>query len=162
MLSKAISYISQKHPDYTINQIRFIANKNLIEIAGQEHAILVRDRANIKLFDTLNGVYIGGRNGEDLNWHFRISEAADPLHFGTFDSWIYRYLWFAFGLGLSLLCLSGVYMFTLRLKQTNDFSTLKNGHWLSILWQKTHWLKWPSLVLLVICCLLTFIDFVVK
>ncbi|XPF93685.1 PepSY-associated TM helix domain-containing protein [Colwellia sp. RE-S-Sl-9] len=160
-LSNTIQYMRNNYPKYVINQIRFITKKNIIEIAGQEHAILVRDRANNKIFDAFSGAYLGGIKGEDLNWHFRISEAADPLHFGTFSSWVYRYVWFGFGLALSLLSLTGVYMYLLRLRQTSALITLDNISGLRILWTKSHWVKWPSMALILACSYLIICDFLI-
>jgi uncharacterized iron-regulated membrane protein len=158
-LSKAVEYIATNHPQYIINKVRFIADKHVIEIDGQEHALLVRDRANKKVFDSLSGEYIGGRQGDKLNWHFRISEAADPLHFGTFSNWIYRYVWFVFGLALSFLSFSGIYMYFLRLRQTGQLKNLEGKNSFHILWLKTHWVKWPCLTLLLICINLVIYNF---
>jgi len=160
-LSKAVKYITNNHPHYVINKIRFVADEQTIEIDGQEHALLVRDRANKKVFDNLSGEYIGGRDGDKLNWHLRISEAADPLHFGTFSSWGYRYVWFVFGFALSFLSFSGIYLYFLRLRQTGKLKDLEGTNSFRILWLNTHWIKWPSIVLLVICAVLVFMDFII-
>jgi len=160
-LSYAIQYIKNRTPDYIVNQIRFVPNNKVIEIDGQNVAFLVRDRANKQVFDSVSGEYIGGRQGEELTWHFRISEAADPLHFGTFSSWVFRYVWFVFGLGLTLLSVTGVYMYLLRLAQTGALKKLKHLKFLRILWIKTHWIKWPSIALIMLCILLAIIDFII-
>jgi len=160
-LSNALTYINEHHAEYQINQIRFIAKKQIIEISGQEHALLVRNRANSKVFDALSGKFIGGRQGEDLSLHFRISEAADPLHFGAFSSWFFRYIWFVFGLLLTSLSLTGVYMYLLRLKQTGNYTDSGNKKTLYFLWNKTHWIKWPSLIALILCIVFTLNDFVI-
>jgi len=161
-LSRAVRYISNNNPRYIINQIRFIANEQVIEIDGQEDALLVRDRANKKVFNSFTGEYINGRQGDKLNWHFRISEAADPLHFGTFSHWIYRYVWFVFGLALSFLSVSGIYMYFLRLRQTGALKKLEGKNSFYILWLKTHWIKWPCLVLLLIWSYLVIRDFIIN
>jgi uncharacterized iron-regulated membrane protein len=160
-LSRAIQHINEHTPHYIINQIRVIANERVIEIDGQSTAFLVRDRANKQVFDSASGEYIGGRKGEDLNWHFRISEAADPLHFGTFSSWIFRYIWFLFGLALTFLSLTGVYMYLLRLRQVGLLERLSNVGSLRILWMKTRSIKWLSITLLMICSFLAIFDFII-
>ncbi|WP_441003105.1 PepSY-associated TM helix domain-containing protein [Pseudocolwellia agarivorans] len=161
-LSNALNYINKHHSEYKINQIRFIAEKQIIEISGQEHALLVRNRANNKLFDALSGIYIGGRQGEELGLHFRISEAADLLHFGTFSSWIFRYVWFVFGVLLTSLSITGVYMYLLRLKQIGVYQNSKTRSALYTLWHKTYWIKWPSILVLILCVILTLLDFVIN
>ncbi|MFT2092889.1 PepSY-associated TM helix domain-containing protein [Paraglaciecola sp. 2405UD69-4] len=159
-LSRAIDYMQINHPEFTINQVRFVAAKNIIEIHGQEDAILVRDRANKKVFDNLTGEFIGGHNGSELDWHFRISEAADPLHFGAFSSWHYRYVWFAFGLALSFLSFSGIYMYFLRLRQTGALKLLEGRNSLYVLWLNSFWIKWPCLGLLCAWCYFAIRDLI--
>ena len=160
-LAKAVKYISNTHPNYIINEIRFEADEKTIEIDGQEYAVLVRDRANKKVFNRFSGEYIDGYQGDQLNWHLRISEAADPLHFGTFSHWIYRYVWFVFGLALSFLSFSGIYMYFLRLRQTGELKNLEDKHSLYVLWLKTHWIKWPCSMLLLVWSYLVIHDFII-
>ncbi|MEP1444547.1 MAG: PepSY-associated TM helix domain-containing protein [Paraglaciecola sp.] len=160
VLSRSIQYIADHNPEYLINQIRFLGKKGLIEIEGQAQAWLVRDRANKQVFEARTARWIDGRKGEELNWHFRISEAADPLHFGTFSSWAFRYIWFVFGLLLCSLSITGVYLYLLRLKQSGLLNTKTKTAKLVTLWNKSHWFKWPSVILLAITTYLVLEEFV--
>ena len=150
-LSFALQQVTDKYPQFIINKVRFIGAKDLIEIEGQERAWLVRDRANQQVFDAHSGRFLTGRQAESLNWHFRISEAADPLHFGSFYSWIISYVWFVFGLALTSLSLTGVYLYLLRLKQSGALRIEGALHSVKRIWIESHWLKWPSIILLGIC-----------
>jgi len=49
----------------------------------------------------------------------RISEMADPLHFGTFGGFWTKILYFVFGVILSGLSLSGVYVFSARIRNAS-------------------------------------------
>lgn len=53
-------------------------------VMGQADAALVRDRANAVWFDPATGALLASLRGEELGVHQRVSETADPLHFGTF------------------------------------------------------------------------------
>jgi uncharacterized iron-regulated membrane protein len=64
-------------------------------------------------FDT-HGRLLATVQGQELSVHQRIAEMADPLHFGTFGGLVTQTLWFLFGAALTLLSLSGVYLFGLR------------------------------------------------
>lgn len=54
--------------------------------------------------------------GEELSAHQRISEMADPLHFGTFGGMATKVVWFVFGLAMAGLCVTGMAIYSLRLK----------------------------------------------
>lgn len=159
-LSKALKRIKEQHPEYVINEVSFDTKKGVIEIEGQDSAWLVRNRANKQVFDQYTGGFIEGRKGEMLNWHFRISEAADPLHFGTFSGWIFRYIWFVFGIALSSLSITGVYLYLLRLKQSGVIKQEGNLVYVTTIWKRCHWFKWLSVVLLGVCVYLVIITFI--
>ncbi len=88
-----------------------------IEFAGQAEAILVRDRANAVRVDPSDGRIAGVLQADRLGVHQRISEMADPLHFGTFAGLVSKLVYFVFGMILSGLSLSGVYIYSARLRR---------------------------------------------
>jgi len=90
-----------------------------VKFHGQGSAILVRDRANQVLFDPASGEMIGIVRGEDLSPMQRVSEMADPLHFGTFGGFATKMLYFGFGVILSGMSLSGVYVFSARIRNAD-------------------------------------------
>jgi len=97
-------------PQFAGDQIRF---------HGHATAILVRARANQVSFDSATGEMTAISNGEMLSPMQRISEMADPLHFGTFGGFWTKILYFVFGVILSGLSLSGVYVFSARIRNAS-------------------------------------------
>ncbi len=82
---------------------------------GQTGVVLVRDRANRVEF-SVNGEILAVADARDLSAMQRIGEMADPLHFGTFGGLATRILYFVFGAILSAMSLSGVYIFSARIR----------------------------------------------
>ena len=90
-----------------------------LTVQGQASAVLVRHRANTVWTDAAGEVH-GSVRGETLNFHQRISEAADPLHFGTWGGGGLpglgvRLLWFLFGTLMSFLSLGGILIYGSRI-----------------------------------------------
>ncbi|MEM9256600.1 MAG: PepSY-associated TM helix domain-containing protein [Pseudomonadota bacterium] len=114
-LNDLLAQVEQEWPEFRTKQIVFeLSEPGMTKIQGQYQAWLVRPRANAVVFDNASGEAVQQRVGTQLNVHHRISEAADPLHFGTFGGFWTRLIWFLFGAALSALAVSGVYLFGLR------------------------------------------------
>lgn len=86
-----------------------------VAIMGQADAVLVRDRANTVWVDPASNLVLGSIRGEDLSVHQRISEMADPLHFGTWGGLSTKLIWFCFGSMLTGLSVTGIIVSSLRL-----------------------------------------------
>ena len=86
-----------------------------LTVSGDLDAVLVRPRANVVAFDPATGELLGSYRGEELGIHTRISEAADPLHFGYFGGLWTKVIWFLFGLAMSALALTGSVIYGKRL-----------------------------------------------
>ncbi|MEQ9446462.1 MAG: PepSY-associated TM helix domain-containing protein [Rhodospirillaceae bacterium] len=91
-------------------------------VEGYAQTILVRPQANRVALDPFTGEVLSIQYGEDLSVHQRVSEMADPLHFGTFGGFASRLLYFVFGTVLSTLSLSGVYLYGMRAVKGIDHS----------------------------------------
>lgn len=89
-----------------------------LEFAGQLDAVLVRDRSNAVAIDPATGAVLLVRRGDELTVHQRISEMADPLHFGYFGGYWTKVPWFLFGLMLTGLSVSGIAIYGLRVGKT--------------------------------------------
>ena len=113
LVEQAVAQARRDWPGLKVGGISLDEAGGRLIIDGQADAWLVRDRANAMAFDT-RGRLLATVEGRELNVHQRIAEMADPLHFGTFGGLLTQGLWFLFGAALTLLSLSGVYLFGLR------------------------------------------------
>lgn len=116
-------------PALDIQAIRFPTQKSgAFVFQGQKTAILVRTRANDIWTEVSTGRVRGQHDGRDLSAHQRISEMADPLHFGTFGGYWTKIPWFLFGLLLTALSVSGVAIYALRIgREMREATTLRSG-----------------------------------
>ncbi|MFT6051552.1 MAG: putative iron-regulated membrane protein [Halioglobus sp.] len=85
------------------------------QVHGQFANPLLRDRANKVLINPVSGAVISVRRAEQMHWAVFLNEIADPLHFGNFGGLVTKLIWFAFGVGLSGLSISGVWLSWQRL-----------------------------------------------
>ena len=116
-LDTAIANARATMPGLEIRRILFPSNSNgAIAIQGDHSAVLVRERANTVYIDPQTLEVAGSYRGENLDFYTRISEAADPLHFGNFASLPTQILWFVLGTGLSALSVTGVLIYVKRLR----------------------------------------------
>jgi uncharacterized iron-regulated membrane protein len=93
-----------------------VIDEGTVALEGQGQALLVRDRANVLWFDTASGKLSKRADATSLGALGRLSEAADPLHFGNWGGLASKIVWFAFGLILVALCVSGLVICALRLR----------------------------------------------
>lgn len=114
-VDRAVTEAKQRWPQFEVEGVAPGGKDGTLLLTGQAEALLVRPRANAVAFDAADGRWLGARDGQDLNPHQRISEMADPLHFGDFGGFWLKLVWFAFGAMLSALSLSGVYLYGLRI-----------------------------------------------
>ena len=84
------------------------------QVRGQAEAWFVRPRANTVRIDPATGEVLSVQKATEISAYHRWSDMADPLHFGTFGGWWSQAAWFAFGLLLSSLMLSGGWLWHLR------------------------------------------------
>ena len=85
-----------------------------LTVTGDLSAALVRPRANAVVFDPRTLTVLAHYRGEEASLHTRISEAADPLHFGYFGGWWTKSLWFVVGAALSGLSITGCVIYGKR------------------------------------------------
>lgn len=109
---------------------------------GQRKAWLVRARANAIWVDAATARVVMASDGRDLSVHQRISEMADPLHFGTFAGYWTRVSWFVFGLLMTALALSGAAIYSHRIAH-GVRAIAERPIWNGI-WSGTGRLRWLS------------------
>lgn len=116
-LDRAVALARQELPELQIRRILFPGNSNRpLAIQGENTALLVRPRANAVYVDPASVTVVGAYTGEELDFYTRISEAADPLHFGDFGGFFTQLLWFLFGAVMSGLSITGVLIYLKRIR----------------------------------------------
>lgn len=136
-------------PDLRVTSIGFPKGQpGGVVVMGQAKALLVRERANAVMLDPDRQAVVDVVRGEELSLHQRISEAADPLHFGAWGGLPSRIVWFLCGAALTGLAVTGVLIYALRLRQ--DAAARRNGGVLAAMWRGMGVMAWPSLALLIV------------
>lgn len=136
-------------PDLRIEMIQFPDKKSGAFIfQGQRSAWLVRPRANALWIDAATAGVVLGSDGRDLNVHQRISEMADPLHFGTFAGYWTRIPWFLFGLLMTGLTLSGAAIYSHRIAHSARTAIVERPIW-NGMWRGMRRWRWLSVALIV-------------
>ncbi len=115
-LQKAANMAMEAYPSLDLKVVllprRPTAN---LTFGGQADAILVRPTANTVWVDPATLNVTGIQRGETLTAHQRLSELADPLHFGTWGGIVTKIIWFLFGVLLSGLSVTGIIIYGKRI-----------------------------------------------
>ena len=127
-INLAIAAAKAELPGLEVAGVGLLANNSdRLQINGNLSAMLVRQRANVVYIDPSDGSVLGSAQGEDLSAMGRISEAADPLHFGYFGGIFTRVMWFVLGLGMVAMSITGVIIYAKRIiiKEKSEGSRIK-------------------------------------
>ncbi len=116
---------------------------------------LVRPRASFVSFDPATGAVLASHRAGDASWHQRLSEMADPLHFGYFGGWVTKLLWFIFGAGLSALSVSGIIIYGTRVAKAPGAGPAQAGTGLRTAWRGMGLWKWAGIAAVIIVTILT-------
>lgn len=128
-LDALVAQVETAKPGLDIREIRF-TEKNGVVFLGQDSAWVVRDRVNGVAIDPTSKQVLRVFDGGELNVHQRISEMADPLHFGTFGGLATKIIWFLFGALLTALSVTGVIICAMRLAKANGpTATASHSAW---------------------------------
>lgn len=134
-LDELVAIGQRAYPRLQIRELRLPEAGRPLGIFGQADATLVRDRVNGVWIDPASGEVLGVVKGETLTVHQRISEMADPLHFGTWGGMATKVLWFLFGIVMTGLAVTGIVIYSVRLKKTYAADrALSNNNWLQRAW----------------------------
>jgi uncharacterized iron-regulated membrane protein len=137
-------------PDLRIEGVGLPSEKSGAYLfTGQKTAILVRQRANAVWIEAGTGKVLAVFDGRDLTVHQRISEMADPLHFGYFGGYWTKAIWFLFGSLLTALSVSGMAIYALRIgRELKQATPFRMG--LRRAWQGMGLWAWPATACVVI------------
>lgn len=153
-LDRVVAVARAAQPDLRIRAISFPYEGDPgIIVEGQARAILVRDRTNAVFVEPDELRALLSTRGERLGVHQRISEMADPLHFGTWGGLATKLVWFVFGLALTALSVSGVVIYSLRLKRGE--APARQPGVLRRAWDGLGPLAYPAVALILIAAWLT-------
>lgn len=146
-LAAGLASARRADPGLEILRVQFPSeDRAAFKFEGQKSALLVRDRANAVWTSAADGAPLLVADGRDLSVHQRISEAADPLHFGTFGGYWTKVPWFLFGLLLTGLSVSGVALYGMRIAGTKH---VRRTGWSIVAraWRGMGLWRWPALLL---------------
>ncbi len=87
-----------------------------VSVLGRGGSILLRDRANRVSLDPVDLSVIQIQRSQDIGWVAWLNEMADPVHFGSFGGLPTKVIWFVFGLAMTGLSVSGVWLTWRRLR----------------------------------------------
>lgn len=149
-LDRLVAIARRADPALDIQEIRFTPDNGVIFL-GQSSAWLVRDRANAVVVDPATSRVVARLDGRALSAHQRISEMADPLHFGTFGGLWTKALWFLFGALLTAMAVTGTMIYAMRLAKS---SRSKTGN-LKRAWQGTGAWGYVGVALILLTLILT-------
>ncbi|MBY8825048.1 PepSY domain-containing protein [Sphingomonas colocasiae] len=147
-LPASLAAVRRADPALRIEMIQFPdKTSGAFTFQGQRGAWLVRPRANAVWADAATARVEMISDGHDLNVHQRISEMADPLHFGSFAGYWTRIPWFLFGLAMTGLALSGAAIYSHRIAHGARVAAAASPVW-NGLWRGMGQWRWLSLALI--------------
>ncbi|MBB6521270.1 PepSY-associated TM helix domain-containing protein [Pseudoteredinibacter isoporae] len=112
-----IAAARQAYPQLQPTEIQFARTpKSSVIVLGHTDDWLVRSRANRVFLDPVSAEVIKVQRSTELGAVAYLNEMADPWHFGSFASFTSKLIWFLFGVGLSFLSLSGVWLYWKRVR----------------------------------------------
>lgn len=113
-LEQLMERVRQERPDLDVKTIS-LQRSGYFYVDGQSHHWLLRDRANKLYLNARDGSVAYNQDASHLSAYWRWSDTADPLHFGDFAGLASKLVWFAFGLLLTGMSLSGAWLHAQRL-----------------------------------------------
>lgn len=119
------------YPGLDIREFRYPAAKcrRALILMGHADAWLVRDRSNAVWMNPDDGAILLVTRGEELTAHQRISEMADPLHFGTLGGFATKIVWFPADILLTGLSVTGVMIYSVRPRAAAATGTESGNGW---------------------------------
>ncbi|MFS4416607.1 PepSY-associated TM helix domain-containing protein [Maribacter sp. 2307ULW6-5] len=116
-ISTLVKTAQEAYPELHIERLGFYEYEDgKLFLEGDDGAWLTRIRTAFVSLNAADGRVLQIQKAGGLSLYDRWWEAVDLLHFGKFWGLWSKWAYFIFGLGLSLLCLSGAYLQAQRQK----------------------------------------------
>ena len=149
-LAPAFAAAELAYPGLEVRRVLLPGEESpVLQLHGDYKAVLVRSRANAVWVDPATSEVLLKTDGRDMNVHQRISEMADPLHFGDFGGYWTKVPWFLFGLMLTGLALSGAAIYSLRIARRHG-GEARLAQAFAGMWRDLPRWRWVSAVLILI------------
>lgn len=115
-LDRLAARAQSAYPGLDINRVLYpFPGVSAIGFQGSGKSMLTTEKANAVWLDPTTGATSMKVVGEALSMHQRMSEMADPIHFGTLGGVTTKVIWFLFGVALTGLSVTGVMIYATRL-----------------------------------------------
>tara|TARA_R110002020_G_scaffold63170_1_gene168623 strand:- start:20774 stop:22072 length:1299 start_codon:yes stop_codon:yes gene_type:complete len=108
---RAIAVAKKEIPGLVVGNV-YVPQKqeNTLGLVGKSHVPLVRQRANRVHIDPRSYKVVSSQKADRISTTMWINDIADPLHFGYWGGLPTKLIWFVFGLGISSLVLTGIWI----------------------------------------------------
>lgn len=118
------------YPALDISRVQYpFPGVSAVGFQGSGKSMLTTEKANAVWLDPTTGATAMRVVGETLSTHQRISEMADPIHFGTLGGITTKAIWFLFGIALTGLSVTGVMIYATRLRGSWRTATRGVSYW---------------------------------
>lgn len=117
------------YPELRITEIQYpFSPDGTLAVLGRVGNPILRDRANGVFLDPVSLEPLTVQRSSEIGWVAWLNETADPLHFGFFGGLPTKLIWFVFGVFMTGLSVTGVWLTWKRLKSSRvssaQFATL--------------------------------------
>ena len=128
---KAIEIAESKIPNFTFGSFTIPEDNNTtLEIRGNSKVPLVRYRANRVVIDVHTDKVLFLQKATETHLLKTINNMVDSLHFGHFGGLLTKSIWFIFGLIISFLTASGIWIYLKRIsKNKKGTYTFRYVNW---------------------------------
>ncbi|QLG46291.1 PepSY-associated TM helix domain-containing protein [Costertonia aggregata] len=133
---RAVRVAKKQIPNLVVGDISPKSGKSgSIYLSGKSNVPLVRQRANRVYLNPNTYKVIKTQKATEIGTVMFLNDIADPLHFGYWGGLTTKIIWFVFGLAISLLVLSGIWI-TLKRKALKRKKSKKKimGVWRYVNW----------------------------
>ncbi|MEO9600361.1 PepSY-associated TM helix domain-containing protein [Parasphingorhabdus sp.] len=116
-LQEVVTVAKKALPELQITGVQYPLRSNQVfTVLGVRDNPLLRDRANRVFIDPIDLSVIKAQPEENISTVAYLNEMADPLHFGTFGGLTTKIIWFIFGISMTGLSITGIWLTWRRLK----------------------------------------------